>query len=253
MKKAPRQRLDKLLVDRGLAPSRARAQALIMAGKVLVDDTPATKAGTQVRPSVAVRIRGQDLRYVSRGGLKLEGALDTFGLQVSGRIAADLGASTGGFTDCLLQRGAARVHAVDVGYGQLAWSLRQDDRVRVWERTNARHLTAESLGEPVDLVVGDLSFISLHKVLPAIAAIASPQADVVVLVKPQFGVGREKLGSGGVVRDEGAREDALAKVKAAAESQGFTVRGDCVSPITGAKGGNVEFLLWLGRGPADQP
>jgi len=245
MARTPKVRLDKLLVDRELVPSRARAQALILAGKVLVDDAPVTKAGTQVRTDVAVRLRGADLRFVSRGGLKLEGALESFGLDVTGRIAADLGASTGGFTDCLLQRGAARVHAVDVGYGQLAWKLRQDPRVVVLERTNARHLTPDSLGEPVDLVVGDLSFISLAKVLPAIAAISAPQADVVVLVKPQFEVGREQLAHGGVVRDEEARDGALTAVKAAAQAQAFTVLGDCVSPITGAKSGNVEFLLWV--------
>ncbi len=240
----PKVRLDKLLVDRGLVPSRARAQALILAGKVLVADTPVTKAGTQVRTDVEVRLRGTDMRFVSRGGVKLEGALETFGLDVTGRIAADLGASTGGFTDCLVQRGATRVYAIDVGYGQLAWRLRQDDRVTVLERTNARHLTAESLPEPVDLVVGDLSFISLEKVLPAITAIASPGADVVVLVKPQFEVGRAKLGRGGVVRDEGVRREALEDIKSAARLGGFEILGDCVSPIKGAKGGNVEFLLW---------
>ncbi len=245
MAKAPRVRLDKLLVDRDLVPSRARAQALIIAGKVLVEDTPVTKAGTQVRSDVEVRLRGAGLRFVSRGGLKLEGALETFNIDATGRVAADLGASTGGFTDCLLQRGAARVHAVDVGYGQLAWKLRQDERVIVLERTNARHLTAESLGEPVDLVVGDLSFISLEKVLPAVLAISAPGADGVVLVKPQFEVGREQVAHGGVVRDQAARDQALASVKLAAEAHGFTVLGDCVSSITGAKSGNVEFLLWM--------
>lgn len=245
MARTPKVRLDKLLVDRDLVPSRARAQSLILTGKVLVDDTPVTKAGTQVRTDVVVRLRGADLGFVSRGGVKLAGALETFGLDVTGRVAADLGASTGGFTDCLLQRGAARVHAVDVGYGQLAWKLRQDERVVVLERTNARHLTAESLGEALDLVVGDLSFISLEKVLPAIGAICGPGADVVVLVKPQFEVGREHLAHGGVVRDEAARDGALASVKAAAEAHGFDVLGDCVSSITGAKSGNVEFLLWV--------
>lgn len=245
MARIPKLRLDKLLVDRGLVETRSRAQALILAGKVLVDDAPVTKAGTQVRSDVDLRLRGDDHGFVSRGGIKLSGALDDFGLDVAGRVAADLGASTGGFTDCLLQRGAARVYAVDVGYGQLAWRLRQDARVVVLERTNARHLGPDSLPEPLDLVVGDLSFISLEKVLPAIAAIARPGADVVVLVKPQFEVGREQLGHGGVVRDAAARDGALQSVTAAAAAQGFQVRGDTVSGITGAKGGNVEFLLWL--------
>jgi 23S rRNA (cytidine1920-2'-O)/16S rRNA (cytidine1409-2'-O)-methyltransferase len=242
--RAPKLRLDKLLVDRGLVSSRSRAQALILAGKVLVADTPVTKAGTQVRPDVDVRLRGTEQPFVSRGGIKLSGALDAFSLSVDDRVAADLGASTGGFTDCLLQRGAARVYAVDVGYGQLAWKLRQDPRVVVLERTNARHMTGDTLPELVDLVVGDLSFISLAKILPAIAAIARPGSDVVALVKPQFEVGRENLGSGGVVRDESARLAALQAVKTAALAQGFTLHGDCESPITGAKGGNVEYLLW---------
>ncbi len=248
MKKPPKVRLDKLLVDRGLVSTRSRAQGLILAGRVLVDDAPVTKAGSPIRADAEIRLKGGDLRFVSRGGLKLEGALEAFGLDVTGRVAADLGASTGGFTDCLLQRGAARVYAIDVGYGQLAWKLRQDDRVVVLERTNARHLTAESLPEPMDLVVGDLSFISLDKVLDAITAITAPGADVVVLVKPQFEVGPERVEKGGVVRDPEAREAALAGVRAAVVAAGFEALADCVSPITGAKGGNVEFLLWARAG-----
>ncbi len=242
MAKPARQRLDKLLVERGLAPSRQRAQALILAGKVLVDDTPATKAGTQVRPDVAVRLKGRDIPYVSRGGLKLEHALDTFGLDPTGMVCADLGASTGGFTDCLLQRGAAKVYAIDVGYGQLAWRLRTDERVVVMERTNARHL--EGLPEPIELVVGDLSFISLSKILPAVARMA-PGAHACVLVKPQFEVGRDDLGKGGLVKTDEARAAAVERVVQDASDLGFEALGEVESPITGAKSGNHEHLVLL--------
>lgn len=240
---AARERLDRLLVERGLASTPARAQALIMAGEVLVDDVPVTKAGTPVRLDATLRLRHVELPYVSRGGLKLAAALDTFPVAVAGRVAADLGASTGGFTDCLLQRGAARVYAVDVGYGQLAWSLRQDPRVVVMERTNARHLQA--LPEVPALVVGDLSFIGLRLVLPAVARIA-PGAQAVLLVKPQFEVRPEAVAPGGVVRDEALRAEAVAAVLADAVAAGFEVRGDVASPVPGARAGNVEHLIWLG-------
>jgi len=240
--KRARLRLDKLLVERGLAPSRPRAQALILAGKVLVDDTPVTKAGSQVAVDASIRLKQQDHPYVSRGGLKLAHALDRFGVDPTGRVCADLGASTGGFTDCLLQRGAKRVYAIDVGYGQLAWKLRQDERVVVMERTNARHL--DGLPEPIEVVVGDLSFISLAKILPAVARIA-PGARACLLVKPQFEVGRQAIGKAGLVKDPDARAAAVAEVLREAVALGFEALGEVESPITGAKSGNVEHLVDL--------
>ncbi len=245
---APRQRLDLLLVERGLASSRQKAQALIQAGQVLVDDRPVDKPGTTVPAEAAVRLRGEASRFVSRGGEKLLGALTGFGVDPSGLVCADLGASTGGFTDCLLQHGASRVYAIDVGYGQLAWSLRQDPRVVVLERTNARHL--ESLPEPVDLVVGDLSFIGLEKVLPAMLRIAKPGAQAVLLVKPQFQVGPEGVGKGGVVREESTRRQAVDAVSEAARALHCQVLGWMVSPLLGARKGNVEYLLHLAFPPA---
>ncbi|MCB9742048.1 MAG: TlyA family RNA methyltransferase [Alphaproteobacteria bacterium] len=243
--KVPKERADVLLVKAGLAPSRQRAQALIMAGKVLADDQPVQKAGARLPVDAALRLKGEDIPFVSRGGLKLDAALEAFAVPVAGRSCADLGASTGGFTDCLLQRGAAKVYAIDVGYGQLAWKLRQDPRVVVMERTNARHL--ESLPEPVSLLVGDLSFISLKLILPTIVRLTAPGADCVLLVKPQFEVGREGLGSGGRVKDEELRARAIAEVLDAAREAGFEALGDVPSPVAGAKAGNVEHLVWLQR------
>jgi len=240
---AQRPRLDQLIVDRGLAPSRHQAQALIRTGKILVDDRPMDKPGTRVRPEVAIRVRGQQRRFVSRGGDKLEAGLEAFDLSADGRVCADLGASTGGFTDCLLQRGAARVYAVDVGYGQLAWKLRQDPRVVVMERTNARHL--ESLPEPPSLVVADLSFISMTKVLPAMQRLSAPGAEAVVLVKPQFEAGRERVGRGGVVRDRNVRAEVIEEVRARCLAQGAKVLATLPSPVPGAKKGNVEELFHL--------
>ena len=239
----PRVRLDKLLVDRGLAESRQRAAALIRAGVVLVNEVPRDKPGTQINPDAQVRLKENPLPYVSRGGLKLEAALDTFGVDPAGRTCADLGASTGGFTDCLLQRDAAKVFAVDVGYGQLAWSLRTDDRVVVMERTNARHL--ESLPDPVSLIVGDLSFISLSKILPAVQRLAQPGTEAVLLIKPQFEVGKAFVAKGGVVRDEAARADAIARVQHDAQELGAQVLGVMDSPVPGAKKGNIEALIHL--------
>ena len=236
-------RLDLLLVERSLVPSRQRAQALILAGRVLVEDVPVTNAGAQVKPDAQVRIRGEDLPFVSRGGLKLEAALEAFDVPVAGAVCADLGASTGGFTDCLLQRGAVHVYAIDVGYGQLDWKLRKDERVEVMERTNARHL--ETLPRAPSLVVGDLSFISLEKILPAIARIAAPDAHCVLLVKPQFEVGKEHVGKGGRVRDDSARLAAVQRVLAGARADGFAVLGELESPVPGAKAGNIEHLVWL--------
>jgi 23S rRNA (cytidine1920-2'-O)/16S rRNA (cytidine1409-2'-O)-methyltransferase len=239
-------RLDRLLVDRGLAPSRERAQRLILAGDVLVDDRPATKAGMLVAADAALRLRAAPSDYVSRGGEKLAGALDAFGLDVTGLVALDVGASTGGFTDCLLRRGALRVIAIDVGYGQLAWSLRQDARVAVLERTNARHLEPSQLPETPGIAIAtvDVSFISLALVLPAVARVLRPAGSVVALVKPQFEAGREQVGKGGVVRDPGVRAAAVARVRRAAEDLDLRVRGEAESVLPGPKG-NRETFLWL--------
>jgi 23S rRNA (cytidine1920-2'-O)/16S rRNA (cytidine1409-2'-O)-methyltransferase len=240
-----RDRLDRLLVERGLCESRTRAQALVLAGKVVVDDHAVTKPGTLVSRDASLRLKGQDHAYVSRGGLKLRGALDAFAdLSVEGRWAMDVGASTGGFTDCLLQAGVEHVYAVDVGYGQLAWKLARDPRVTVLDRQNIRELEPSRVERPVDLVVADCSFISLRLVLEAIVPLLTPAADVVALVKPQFEVGRERVGKGGIVRDPAARRDAIDAVLARARELGFSPRGECRSPIEG-KEGNVEFLVWL--------
>ena len=240
-----RVRLDRLLVDRGLAESREKAQALIMAGEVLVDGRRVDKAGRSFPRDVKIEVIGQACPYVSRGGLKLEGALDAFGLSVKDKVVADLGASTGGFTHCLLSKGAKRVYAVDVGYGQLHWKLRQDPRVVVMERVNARYLEPSVFGEMMDLVVADLSFISLTLVLPAIARILRPGGEALLLVKPQFEVGRDRVGKGGVVKDEKDRLMALNKVKQAAQELGFQPLGWMDSPVPGAKKGNVEIFLHL--------
>jgi 23S rRNA (cytidine1920-2'-O)/16S rRNA (cytidine1409-2'-O)-methyltransferase len=233
-----------LVVVRGLASTRERARREIEAGNVLVDERPADKPGARVREDAAVRLRAEPLRYVSRGGQKLEAALDAFGVGVEGRICADLGASTGGFTDCLLQRGAARVYAIDVGYGQLAWSLRQDPRVVVMERTNARHL--EALPEAPGLLVGDLSFISLKLILPTVGRLLADPGEAVLLVKPQFEVGREHVGRGGRVRDEEAQRRAVGGVAEAAIAAGLALLGEVESPIQGAKAHNREWLVHLG-------
>jgi 23S rRNA (cytidine1920-2'-O)/16S rRNA (cytidine1409-2'-O)-methyltransferase len=239
-------RLDRLLVDVGLAPSRERAQRLILAGDVLVEDRPATKPGTLVAADARLRLRSAPSAYVSRGGEKLAGALDAFRLDVAGLVALDVGASTGGFTDCLLRRGARRVFALDVGYGQLAWTLRQDPRVVVLERTNARQLDAGLLVEVPDLATVDVSFISLALVLPAVAAVLRPAGTVVALVKPQFEAGRGQVGKGGVVRDPAVRAAAVARVRDAALAIGLTVRGEVESVLPGPKG-NREVFLWLTR------
>jgi 23S rRNA (cytidine1920-2'-O)/16S rRNA (cytidine1409-2'-O)-methyltransferase len=246
-----RLRLDAELVRRGLARSREHATELISAGRVTVTGATATKPATGVTTDAAIVVtEGDDgPEYVSRGGHKLAGALDTFehsGLNVAGRVALDAGASTGGFTDVLLRRGASEVTAVDVGYGQLAWSIRQDPRVTVLDRTNVRELTPEHLVRAPDLVVGDLSFISLGLVLPAIAEIAVSDADLVLMVKPQFEVGKDRLGKGGVVRDPALRLEAIAQVARHAARLGFGVRAVCASPLPGPSG-NVEYFLWMRR------
>jgi 23S rRNA (cytidine1920-2'-O)/16S rRNA (cytidine1409-2'-O)-methyltransferase len=241
---ADRERLDKLLLDRGLVISRERARALILAGQVVVGEHVVDKAGMKVAGDAVIRIKGEDIPYVSRGGVKLAHALDRFAIAVVGRSAIDVGASTGGFTDCLLQRGAARVFAVDVGYGQLAWKLRADPRVVCLERTNIRYLAPETLGARPDLAVIDASFISLDKVLPATVPLLAPGADVVALVKPQFEVGRGLVGKGGVVRDPHQHAAVVERVSAGASALGCTVLGVTDSPLLGQKG-NREFLLWL--------
>ena len=241
MKPGKKARLDLLLVRRKLAPSRSKAAAMIMAGEVSVDSRLVDKPGASVQWDADIMLKEKP-RYVGRGGLKLEAALNAFALDPSAKVCADIGASTGGFTDCLLQHGAAKVFAIDVGRGLLDYRLRQDDRVVVRENTNARYL--ESLGAPVNIIVIDVSFISLRLILPAAARIAGSPADVIALVKPQFEAGRAHVGKGGIVRDRAVHRRVLADVAAFAESLQFSVMGLIRSPITGAKG-NVEFLLWL--------
>ena len=238
-----RLRADQLLLARGLAESRARAQALILAGKVLSGTRRVEKSGQLLADDAPLALRGEDHPWVSRGGVKLADALDHFGLSPSGRIGLDIGASTGGFTNVLLARGATRVHAVDVGHGQLAWKLRQDARVVVHERTNARHLDARLIPEAVGCVVADASFIGLETVLPAPLALAAPGAFAVALIKPQFEAGREGIGKGGIVRDPAVHEAVSARIAAWwAALPGWRVLGLTPSPITGADG-NREFLI----------
>ncbi|MCW2606028.1 MAG: rRNA (cytidine-2-O)-methyltransferase [Frankiales bacterium] len=245
---ARRARLDAELVRRGLARSREHAAELVAAGLVRVSGTVATKPATGVEPATPLLVDEQPGEtYASRGGHKLAGALDAFGYDPAGKRALDAGASTGGFTDVLLRRGASAVVAVDVGYGQLAWSLQTDDRVTVVDRTNVRSLTLEQVGEPVDLVVADLSFIPLGLVLPALVSCCTPGADLLPMVKPQFEVGKERLPSGGVVRDPAMRADAVRGVAAQARTLGLGVRGVTASPLPGPSG-NVEFFLWLQAG-----
>jgi 23S rRNA (cytidine1920-2'-O)/16S rRNA (cytidine1409-2'-O)-methyltransferase len=242
-------RLDKLLVERGIMPSRERAQALILAGKVLVNEQKIVKAGATVDSDATLRLLGEDLRYVSRGGLKLERALEYWQINLMGKVCLDVGASTGGFTDCMLQHGAARVIAVDTGYGQMDFRLRNDPRVHLLEKTNARYLTAEHVGEPVDFIAMDVSFISATLVLAPVVAAFRQQAttqrsnQIVVLVKPQFEVGRELVGKGGIVRDEAAQRAAVLKVEALMRELGCARTEYIDSPILGMEG-NREFLLY---------
>lgn len=238
-----RVRLDQLVADKGLVPSRERARAMILAGQVTVDGQVVSKAGAQIDPAADVAVLAPDHPYVGRGGLKLAHALDTFGIAVAGREALDIGASTGGFTDVLLQRGAVRVVALDVGHGQIDWRLRNDPRVVVIEHFNARHLTPADLPGPADIVTVDVSFISLRHILPVIPPIVRPGADIVVLIKPQFEAGRSEVGSG-IVRDETIQARVVDEIRDAAAAVGLTPAGLTPSPITGQKG-NVEFLLHL--------
>ena len=239
-----RERIDKLLVERGLADSRTKAHAMVMAGVVLVDEQRVEKPSHQFDTNSAIRIKGGDdptSRYVGRGGLKLEAALREFQIDVSGFVCLDVGASTGGFTDCLLQNGAKKVFAVDVGHNQIDWRLRNDPRVEVREGVNARYLTPEEFPEKFDLVVMDVSFISVTKVLPAIVPLVALDGSIVALIKPQFEVGRGEVGGGGIVRDEAKRLRAVEEVNKAARSLGLELLKVIESPITGAEG-NIEFL-----------
>jgi 23S rRNA (cytidine1920-2'-O)/16S rRNA (cytidine1409-2'-O)-methyltransferase len=237
-----RVRLDKLVVERGLADSREKAQALILAGQIHVEGQPTTKAGAAVRPDARVELVGEPLRYVSRGGLKLEGALADFGVDPTGKVCLDIGASTGGFTDCLLQHGAARVYAVDVGKGQLDWKLRRNPRVAVREGLNARYLEPTDIGEPVDLVTIDVAFISVGKVLPAAVACAQPGAVFLLLVKPQFELTRRQVGKGGIVRDPALQQEAVERVRRTAAALGLEDIDVHESRLPGAEG-NREFFL----------
>lgn len=243
-----KERLDRLLVERGLVPSRQRAKALIMAGKVVVDENRVEKPGTQVRPDANIRLKGEDYPFVSRGGLKLERALEVFGIDPRGKKAIDVGASTGGFTDCLLQRGASKVFAVDVGYGQLAWKLQQDPRVVNLERRNIRYLEFREIGEPVDLIVVDTSFISVGKFLLRLCQMMKKGGDILILVKPQFEVGKGKVEKGGIVRDHEKHMRVVERVKQWAGEIGLRVKGVMESPLRGIKG-NKEFFIHLSNKP----
>lgn len=237
-------RLDKLLVNKNLAPTRQKAQALIEAGLVLANGFPAEKPASLFPEDCHLELKGEGCPYVSRGGLKLEAGLDYFRLDPTGWVCADIGASTGGFTDCLLQRGAAKVFAIDVGYGQLAWELRQNPKVVVMERTNARHLTPADLGEPLDLAVVDASFISLKLLIPSLLPLFRQKISILALIKPQFEVGKGKVGKGGVVRDTRLHQEVVEEIASFAESSGLSCAGVTPSPILGPKG-NREFLILL--------
>ena len=239
-----KKRLDLLLVDRGLAASRQRARALIMAGKILVNRLPAVKAGMLISTDDRIELKGGDIPYVSRGGLKLEGALNELSVSISGRTCLDVGASTGGFTDCLLQNGAARVYAVDVGYGQLAWKLRQDPRVVVIERTNIRHMPLEMIPEAVDIATIDVAFISLKIVVPAVMAFLKTDGFILALIKPQFEVGKDQVGKGGVVKDPELHDRVIADLSAVFATSGLACLNVAPSPILGPKG-NREFFILL--------
>ncbi|MBQ5749280.1 MAG: TlyA family RNA methyltransferase, partial [Oscillospiraceae bacterium] len=245
-----KERLDVLLVSRNLAESRTKAQAIIMAGDVFVDGQRADKPGMDVPVEAEIEVRGSVCPYVSRGGWKLEKALRDFGVDPTGFVCSDSGASTGGFTDCLLQQGAAKVFAIDVGYGQLAWKIRSDRRVVVMERTNIRYVTPEDLGEPLDLSVIDVSFISLKIVLPAVQKLLKPTGQVLCLIKPQFEAGKEKVGKKGVVRDPEVHKEVLDNFLALADELQFTVKDVTFSPVKGPEG-NIEFLGHLSMIPGE--
>lgn len=242
--KVKKERLDVLLVKKNLVQSRERAKTTIMAGMVIVDGNKIDKAGTMVKENADIRVLGNQIPYVSRGGLKLEKAIKEFGVELKGKVTADIGASTGGFTDCMLQNGAVKVFAIDVGYGQLAWSLRTDERVVNMERTNVRNVTPEDIGQLIDLASIDVAFISLEKVLPAVKAMLKPNGQVVALIKPQFEAGKEKVGKKGVVRDPKVHLEVIHKVIDTAREMGFVTKELTFSPVKGPEG-NIEYLVWL--------
>jgi 23S rRNA (cytidine1920-2'-O)/16S rRNA (cytidine1409-2'-O)-methyltransferase len=242
--KSDKKRLDQLMVVRQIAVSRERARALIMAGSVLVNGLPATKPGTIVSTQSAITLKEEDFPYVSRGGLKMEKALQTFPVYLKDAVCLDIGASTGGFTDCLLQHGARKVYAVDVGYGQLAWKLRQDARVITIERTNARHISPDTIPEKVNYVTIDVSFISLRLIVPAVLPLMQPAAGIIALIKPQFEVGKGQVGKGGVVKDSRLHSDVISSLRKFFESLSLHYQGDVPSPILGPKG-NQEFLAFM--------
>lgn len=245
-----KQRLDIYLCEKGLVPTREKAKAVIMAGEVYVNDQKADKAGQTVSEDDRVEVRADSLRYVSRGGLKLEKAMQLFPISLEGAICMDIGASTGGFTDCMLQNGARKVYAVDVGYGQLAWSLRTDERVVNLERTNIRYVTEAEVPDKIDFASVDVSFISLRLVLPVAYSLLREGGEVVCLIKPQFEAGREKVGKGGVVRDKETHREVIETVTGAAREIGFSVQNLSFSPIKGPKG-NIEYLLHLAKSDAE--
>lgn len=242
--KVKKERLDVLLVKKNLVQSRERAKTTIMAGMVIVDGNKIDKAGTMVKETADIRVLGNQIPYVSRGGLKLEKAIKEFGVELKGKVTADIGASTGGFTDCMLQNGAVKVFAIDVGYGQLAWSLRTDERVVNMERTNVRNVTPEDIGQFIDLASIDVAFISLEKVLPAVKAMLKPDGQVVALIKPQFEAGKEKVGKKGVVRDPKVHLEVIHKVIDIAREMDFVTKELTFSPVKGPEG-NIEYLVWL--------
>ncbi|MCI8649271.1 MAG: TlyA family RNA methyltransferase [Anaerotruncus sp.] len=245
-----KKRLDVLLVEQGFFPSREKAKAVIMAGQVYVNQQKSDKPGMEVDSQALLEVRGDTLKYVSRGGLKLEKAMQQFPIRLEGKICMDIGASTGGFTDCMLQNGAAHVYAVDVGYGQLAWNLRNDERVTNLERTNIRYITKEQISEPLDFVSVDVSFISLKLVLPVAALLLTAQGEAVCLVKPQFEAGREKVGKKGVVRERSTHVEVLQKAVGYARENGFAVCGLDFSPVKGPEG-NIEYLMYLKKDGVD--
>ncbi|HSW64706.1 MAG TPA: TlyA family RNA methyltransferase [Dissulfurispiraceae bacterium] len=236
-------RLDKILVERGLVQSRERAQALILEGKVFVNGMQQGKAGALVQHDAAINVKGDDIPYVSRGGLKLEAALREFSIDFTGKVAMDVGASTGGFTDCMLQRGLRKSYCIDVGYGQLAWKLQQDERVVLMDRTNIRHLEQSAIADIIDVVVIDVSFISLEKVVPAVLQFLKAGGELIALIKPQFEVGKGEVGKGGIVKDAEKRQAAVNRVCQSLESLGLRTVGVIASPILGQKG-NVEYLFY---------
>ncbi|BCB97189.1 TlyA family rRNA (cytidine-2'-O)-methyltransferase [Dissulfurispira thermophila] len=237
-------RLDKILVDRGIVQSRERAQALIMEGRIFVEGIPITKSGVMVEDSAAIEVRGEDIHYVSRGGIKLEAAIKHFNISMEEKIAMDIGSSTGGFTDCMLQHGVKKVYCIDVGYGQLAWKLRNDPRVILIERTNIRYLGREKIPDEIDIATVDVSFISLIKVIPNVLEFMKENGEIIALIKPQFEVGKGEVGKGGIVKDETKRLKTVERVRENLESLGLQTIGVMQSPISGQKG-NIEYFIYM--------